>query len=154
MKKAIFITALLVSSLFAAQVNETNQFSDTEIQNFEETHFAITSGVIGINSIGKYADGDYPLQESVIKPLEKKNTYIATLKFTLKKGMLSYSRIETIGILYDKEKLWIKYMGKAYKYTVPSETKTIDKQASSITYKTQKPYLDVAIEKMRLRFEF
>ncbi len=154
MKKAIFLTILLISSLFAIQPNEINQFSDTEIQNFKETSFAITGGVIGINSIGKYADGDYLLQESIIKPLEKKNTYIATLKFTLKKGMLSYSHIETIGILYDKEKLWIKYMGKIYKYSVPSETKTIDKQSSSVTYRIQKPSLDVAIEKMRLRFEF
>ena len=154
MKKVIFIAALLVSSLFAAQANEINQFSDSEIQNFEETSFSITDGVISINAIGKYADGDYALQEASIKPLEKKNTYTATLKFTLKKGMLSYSHIETIGILYDKEKLWIKYMGKVYKYSVPSETKTIDKQPSSITYKTQKPSLEVAIEKMKLRFEF
>lgn len=154
MKKVIFIVTLLVSSLFAAQANEINQFSDSEIQNFEETSFSITGGVISINAIGKYADGDYALQEASIKPLEKKNTYVATLKFALKKGMLSYSHIETIGILYDKEKLWIKYMGKVYKYGIPSETKTIDKHPSSITYKTQKPSLEVAIEKMRLRFEF
>lgn len=154
MQKVIFLIALLISQLFASPVDEVNKFSETEIQSFEETSFSITSGVIGINAIGKYADGDYVLQESAITPLENKNTYTATLKFALKKGMLSYSHIETIGILYDKEKLWIKYHGKIYKFTVPLETKSIDRQASSIVYKAQKSFLDASIEKMRLRFEF
>ena len=154
MKKSILLIFLLMGTLSTIQANEANIFNGSEIKSFEQARFAITSGTIHINAIGKYADGDYALQETEIKQLEKKNTYIATLKFTLKKGMLSYSHIETIGILYDKEKLWIKYMGKIYKYSVPSETKTIDKQPSSITYKTQKPSLEVAIEKMKLRFEF
>lgn len=64
MKKAIFISALLISSLFAMQTGEANIFNDTEIQNFEETNFAITSGSIGINAMGKYADDDYALQET------------------------------------------------------------------------------------------
>jgi hypothetical protein len=154
MKKIMALIILLTSILSAMQPNEFNTFNNSEIQNFEETKFTITAGSISINAIGKYADGDYILQEAAIAPLENKNSYTATLKFSLKKGMLSYSHIESIGILYDREKLWIKYMGKVYRYSVPTETRTIDKQASSITYKTQKPYLDVVIEKMKLRFEF
>ncbi len=154
MKKSILLIFLLIGTLSTMQANEASIFNDSEIQNFKETRFTITAGSIHINAIGKYADGDYALQEAIVNPLEGKNTYTATLKFVLKKGMLSYSHIETIGILYDSEKLWIKYMGKIYKYNIPSETKTIDKQPSSVTYKTQNPSLEVAIEKMKLRFEF
>jgi hypothetical protein len=129
-------------------------FSTSEAQNFQNVGFRISSGSINIKSIGKFADGDYALDEATIEPAEAPNTYTAQLRFKTKKGMFSYSHIEKIGILYDGQKLWIKYRGKVYKYSVPATTQTIDRQSGIIIYKTKKPSLDVEIEKMKLRFEF
>ena len=81
------IVMMLGSTLWAAQPNESVLFDEAEVQSFEQAKFAITAGSVSVNAIGKYADGDYALQETSIKQLETKNTYIATLKFGIKKGM-------------------------------------------------------------------
>ncbi|MDD3466488.1 MAG: hypothetical protein PHE67_04990 [Campylobacterales bacterium] len=153
-KVLLFVLILTVALLAFEPKNENFMFSGGELQNFKNVDFRITQGSIGINAIGKYADGDYALQEANIELLEAPHTYAAKLRFAIKKGMFTYSHLETLGILYDGNKLWIKYMGKIYKYAIPSEAQVIDKSQHIVTLHKQSPYLDVSIEKMRLRFEF
>ncbi|MEF3191778.1 MAG: hypothetical protein K6347_04400 [Campylobacterales bacterium] len=151
---ALSVLAVISGSAWSITPDESVIFDEEERESFEQTKFAITAGTIWINAIGKFADGEYTLQETSIIPLETKNSYLVTLTFGMKKGAFSYSHEETIGLLYDGNKLWIKYMGKIYHYTVPSQIKTIDRREKEVIYKIERPSLNVQIGKMKLRFEF
>lgn len=138
-------------------LNEENSdyaFSSQEAVAFSAVGFRISGGVIGVNALGGWADGEYVLREANIQPTNVPNTFIADLVFAKKKGSFSYSHTEKIGILYDGFKLWIKYRDRIYRYSVPAPLQSIEQEHNRITTQTKAPILDVVIENMKLRFEF
>jgi hypothetical protein len=105
MIRIVLYILLLLSYIYASEYDNSNSFSPSEIQNFQNVSFRISSGSINIKSIDKFTDGDYALDEDIIEPAKAPNTYTAQLRFKTKKGIFSYFHIEKIGILYDGQKL-------------------------------------------------
>lgn len=159
MKRFLFISALslLLHASNPTYLNEESSdyaFSSQEALAFSVVGFRISTGVISINALGGWADGEYILRDTVVKSTNISNTFIADLVFAKKKGTLSYSQTEKIGILYDGFKLWIKYRDRVYRYGVPAPLKSIEQEHNRIISQIKSPILDVVIENMKLRFEF
>ena len=156
----LLILFALIVSVYASDPTYLNQetsdyaFTSQEATAFSAVGFRISSGAIGVNALGGWADGEYILRETNIEPTNIPNTFVAELVFAKKKGAFSYSHTEKIGILYDGYKLWIKYRDRVYRYSVPAPLQSIEKEHNRITTHTKAPVLDVVIENMKLRFEF
>jgi len=153
----ILIMPLLMVASEPTYLNEETSdyaFSSQEAVAFSAVGFRISAGVIGVNALGGWADGEYVLREANIEQTNIQNTFVVDLIFAKKKGAFSYSHTEKIGILYDGYRLWIKYRDRVYRYSVPSPLQSIEKEHNRITTQTKAPILDVVIEKMKLRFEF
>jgi hypothetical protein len=156
----IFTVLVLPLFLIASDPTYLNEetsdyaFTSQESVAFSAVGFRISGGVIGVNALGGWADGEYILREANIEPTNVTNTFVADLIFAKKKGAFSYSHTEKIGILYDGFKLWIKYRDRIYRYSIPAPLQSIEQEHNRITTQTKAPILDVVIENMKLRFEF
>jgi hypothetical protein len=156
-----FLVTFILSSLLSASdptyLNEETSdyaFSSQEAVAFSAVGFRISGGVIRVNALGGWSDGEYVLREANIEPTNVPNTFVADLIFAKKKGAFNFSHTEKIGIFYDGFKLWIKYRDHIYRYSVPAPLQSIEQEHNRITTQTKLPILDAVIENMKLRFEF
>lgn len=149
-----WIAALALQCSGAQEVRNPNAFTPQEMATFVNIGFFISGGSINVNAMGGWADGEYSLQEVRIDPLATINAYNAELTFSKKKGSLRYEHTESVGILCDGRRLWIKYRDRIYRYSVPSASIAVDKQANTYVSEKRNPVLDIEMENLKLRFEF
>lgn len=154
MKVLLLIVFFLHGAIISAdnQFNE-NFFSNDEINSFNASNFEIISGKIILNPIGGFADGEYILENTNIKQI-KQNAYIIDLTFIKKKKSFKYKHHETIALMEDGKKVWIKYKGQVYKYFITQPTQYIKKEMNSITKSIKRASLDIVIENIELQILF
>lgn len=145
MKKYFLVFIFLFSFGFS---ESSTPFTNMEIQSFNNP-FYIAEGFIKINKIGGFADGKYLFKSSVIEKIDK-NLYKVTIVFKKKKKYFMHK--ETIFILYDKSKFWIKYKNRIYKHHLFVK-KSLNYNNKHI-YKEKRSRLEVKIDKLYLLINF
>lgn len=149
-KFALVCIALLVMSLSA---NESKGFSHEEISSFGSgASFVIKGGHVEIkHSLIGDAKGRYELRSYAIEPLES-NQYKVEILFNKRKGSLGYSHQETLYVMDDGVKFWIKKGDRIYRYIWNEASKNIEKSPNQTIIKELPKSLDVSFENINLSF--